>query len=379
MSQVEFLQRLIRCKSITPVNNGAIELIAAELQAIGFKCHVLTFSGDGEAEVTNLYAEYGTGPKNLCFGGHSDVVPAGNLNGWSIDPFEGVVSNGHVYGRGAVDMKGAISAFIYAIKDYIATHHDSTRYKLSILISGNEEGDPINGMVKLLRWLKEHNHTIDACIVGEPTNSDDITRTIKVGRRGSLSFDLTIHGVQGHVAYPHNAHNAITDLVRVLALLKTIELDKGSELFQPSNLEITNVEVGNPVRNVIPSIARASINIRFNNLHDRDSLLALIKSKIETITTKYELQVFDGSESFYNHDQSLTELVSKAVREVESMEPILSTSGGTSDARLIKNICPVVEYGLNNQTAHKVDEYTTIRELENLQKVYYRIIQNYFS
>lgn len=378
--QLDFLSKLISCKSITPADAGSMDLIMQKLESLGFKCHKVVFSGDEEEDTANLYAEYGRGKKNLCFAGHSDVVHPGNIDSWQHNPFDVTVVDERVYGRGAVDMKGAISSFIFAIEQYIKQHKESSeKYKLSVLISGNEEGNPINGMQKFSKWLESNKFSIDACILGEPTNSDEYTRTIKNGRRGSINFELMISGIQGHVAYPKQADNPITTLASVMDKLKNSPLDSGSNFFQPSNLEFTNINVGNNSTNVIPEKTTLAFNIRINNLHTIDSIIKTVTQRIDSVTKNYDLKVVTASESFLNNSKPLIDILSAAIFEVEKISPILSTGGGISDARFIKDLCPVIEYGLINQTAHKVDEYTTVGGLNNLRKVYCAAINNFFN
>lgn len=376
---LEFLTNLLKCRSITPQDNGAIDVVIAELTKLGFKCNKLVFAGDGEAEVTNLYAEYGEGDKNLCFAGHTDVVPEGDTSAWKYDPFSACIDEGKIYARGAVDMKGAISSFIYATKKYIEANPDSSKYKLSFLLSGNEEGNPINGTPKVLDWILKNKTKITTCIVGEPTNDNDITRIIKIGRRGSINFTLVLNGVQGHVAYPQNCHNPINDMINILRLLKNKKLDNGSEFFDPSNLEVTSIDVANASTNVIPSRVSAKFNIRFNDAHNFASLEALIRSTINQVTESYTLTVSRSGESFYNKNREICGVFKEAIEQTTGREVIFSTSGGISDARFIKDMCPVIEYGLKNTYAHQVNEYTTISELEELTLAYHNMITKFFN
>jgi succinyl-diaminopimelate desuccinylase len=370
-------EKLINFPSITPADAGIIDFLISILEPIGFKCHKLAFSEENHPEVINLYARYGTSSPNLCFAGHTDVVPVGDLKAWATDPFKATIIDNKLYGRGAVDMKPAVAAFIAAIKE-VLENLDGFDGSLSLLITGDEEASAVNGTVKVLKWLKENNEKIDACIVGEPTNPERLGEMIKIGRRGSISYKLTVNGIQGHVAYPHLADNPITKLIDILKLIKQ-PLDKGTKEFQPSNLEITNIDVGNTATNVIPNQANANINIRFNNLHTAESLTSFIKDQCNKITSNYHLEILSLSDSFLTKDEFLSKIVTEAVKEVTNLTPELSTTGGTSDARFIKNYCPVIECGLINKTAHKVNEHVEVNDIINLSRIYRNAIEKFFK
>src|SRR5690606_17381684 len=340
---------LIRCRSVTPADGGALDFLQGILETAGFGCTRLAFSAEDTPDVDNLYARFGSGAPHLCFAGHSDVVPPGDESAWSVPPFAGTVRDGLLYGRGAADMKGGIACFAAAAIDYAARGAMGTG-SISLLITGDEEGPAVNGTVKMLHWLAEHGEVPDHCIVGEPTNPRSLGDMIKIGRRGSLTATLAVHGTQGHVAYPHLAQNPVPRLVAMLAALTAAPLDQGTGYFQPSNLEITTIDVGNPADNVIPAQARAVVNIRFNNLHSAESLTAWIRQTCAAAAAghggDHEITVKASGDCFLTEPGDFTRLVADAVRAETGRAPELSTSGGTSDARFIKDYCPVVEFGL---------------------------------
>ncbi|MEO1173070.1 MAG: succinyl-diaminopimelate desuccinylase, partial [Myxococcota bacterium] len=332
MDTVSLAQALIRRPSVTPADAGAIDVLIEALEPLGFECHSLTFQSDGAPPIRNLYARRGQAGRNLCFAGHTDVVPVGE--GWTTDPFAGEVRDGRLFGRGAVDMKGAIAAFVAAVSG-VETEPNS----VSLLITGDEEGPALDGTVKVLDWLAERGETLDACIVGEPTNPSKLGEMIKVGRRGSLNAKLTVTGVQGHVAYPHRADNPIPKLMDCLAALHP-PLDDGYPRFPVSNLEVTSVDVGNSTTNLIPGEARAAFNVRFNPSFSGSTLEAELRRRLDQTAHSYRLQARVSGEAFLTEDTSLIETLSAAVVRHTGTAPELSTSGGTSDARFIKNACP---------------------------------------
>ncbi|HSM18813.1 MAG TPA: succinyl-diaminopimelate desuccinylase [Hyphomicrobiales bacterium] len=376
-------QRLIRCRSVTPDEGGALDYLEALLGAAGFACHRLRFADKDTPDVENLYARIGEGRPNLCFAGHTDVVPPGNEAAWSAPPFAGEVHAGMLYGRGAADMKGGIAAFAAAALDYLDAHGGEVPGAISLLITGDEEGPAVNGTAKLLRWAREHGEHLDHCLLGEPTNPESLGETIKIGRRGSLSGTIHVFGKQGHVAYPMLALNPIPGLVRLVAHLQSCELDEGSAHFQPSNLEFTSVDVGNPAFNVIPGEARAAFNIRFNDHWSPQRLEEWLREELDEAAAgevDYSLVLEPSvSDVFVTEPGELTELVSAAVKEVTGREPELSTSGGTSDARFIKDHCPVVEFGLVGRTIHQTDEHVPLEDLDALTKIYRRLLDGYFE
>ena len=378
---VALTRDLIRCASVTPAEGGALTLIAARLQEAGFETRRVTFSEPGMLDVDNLYARIGTGRPNLVFAGHIDVVPPGDAAQWRHDPFEGAIAEGEIYGRGACDMKGAVAASVAAALAFVGTH-GAPNGALSFLLTGDEEGPAVNGTVKLLAWAKARGEHFDHCILGEPTNPERLGDMIKIGRRGSLSGRLAVHGKQGHVGYPHLADNPIPHMLRMLGALVAPPLDTGAEHFAASNLEITSVDVGNAADNVIPGEATARFNIRFNDVWTPEALRAEIERRVaasagdarHTLTFQPTNAV-----AFLTTPGPFTELVARAVAAETGITPVYSTSGGTSDARFIKDYCPVVEFGLVGQTMHQVDEHASIADIEALARIYERVIAAYFA
>jgi succinyl-diaminopimelate desuccinylase len=369
---IDLCQKLIRFQSTTPQDDGVMDYLVQTLKSLGFRCHLLPYTHDDGSVVHNLYARRGADSPNLCFAGHVDVVPNGIESSWSHPPFAAKIHDGAIWGRGAVDMKGAIAAFISAVKN--SDHKGS----ISFLITGDEEGDATHGTVKVIEWLKEHNEVIDFCIVGEPTSDKKIGDTVKVGRRGSLSGTLTVSGVQGHVAYPHEAENPIPGMLKLLTVLDIAALDTGYDRFQPSNLEITSIDVGNAASNVIPESINAKFNVRFNPSFTRISLIERLQGTLNAVGVPYTLDVSNMSEPFLTNAHPAMDKLSQAIQEETGLSPAYSTSGGTSDARFIKGIAPVVEFGLLNTLAHKVDERVSLKDLEVLARIYKRFIDLYF-
>ncbi|WP_425088633.1 succinyl-diaminopimelate desuccinylase [Stappia sp.] len=380
---VSLARDLLRCPSVTPAEGGALALLEARLEAAGFTVSRMVFRDDNTPDVENLFATIGSGAPHFAFAGHTDVVPAGDQDAWAHPPFSGEIVDGVLYGRGAVDMKGGIAAFAAAALDFVAAHDGKLPGTLSFLITGDEEGPAINGTVKLLDWAKAQGHVFDACIVGEPTNPDALGDAIKVGRRGSLTGTVTVTGVQGHVAYPHLAKNPVPDLLALLGALQALTLDEGNERFQPSNLEITTIDIGNTATNVIPRQAQARFNVRFNDIWSVASLRAKLRqtlSDVPGLSCDWSLDFApDSSDSFLTHDAALIDALSEAVEAETGRRPELSTGGGTSDARFIKNYCPVVEFGLVGQTMHKIDERVATADLDRLAAIYRRFLDSYFS
>lgn len=374
---------LIRCPSVTPKEGGALSALEALLKDAGFRVDRVVFQDDDTPDVENLFASIGSGAPHFVFAGHTDVVPTGSEVDWTHGPFEGEIDSGVLYGRGAVDMKGGIASFAAAALEFVDQNGTDFGGTISFLITGDEEGPAINGTVKLLEWADKQGHRFDACIVGEPTNPDALGDAIKVGRRGSLSGIVTVTGVQGHAAYPHLADNPIPGLTNLMAALNDLKLDEGNERFQPSNLEIVTVDVGNTAFNVIPARSEFRFNIRYNDTWTLDSLKARILETLETVnlgSLKMKIEFKrDASESFLTKDETLIDALSMAVSEETGRTPELSTGGGTSDARFIKNYCPVVEFGLVGQTMHKVDECVAVEDLDRLAAIYHRFLVSYFS
>ena len=378
---------LLRCPSVTPAEGGALSYLEGLLRGAGFAVHRVTFSEPGAADVENLYARIGTGAPHLMFAGHTDVVPPGEPAAWSHAPFSGEIAGGVLYGRGAVDMKGAIACKIAAALEYLAANggkpQKNGKGSISFLITGDEEGIAVNGTVKLLKWAAGRGETFDHCVLGEPGNVAELGDTIKLGRRGSQNGVLVVTGKQGHVAYPHRADNPVRGLVKLMSALMDEPLDGGSHKFDPSNLEFTSIDIGNPTVNLIPGEARARFNIRFNDCHDHASLKALVEARAgKAAAGKVRWRIEwepSNADVFYTEPSPFTELLVGAVAEMTGRKPALSTSGGTSDARFIKDYCPVVEFGLVGTTMHQADEHVPVADLEKLTAVYRKILEKYFG
>jgi len=374
---VALLQNLIRCESVTPQEGGALSYLEKLLANHGFECHRLKFSDKNTPDVDNLYARWGKGAPHLCFAGHTDVVPAGDPGAWSCDPFGGEIRDGNIYGRGAADMKGSIAAFVAAALDFLKKRRPAG--SLSFLLTGDEEGPAINGTRKVLEWLEKRGEKIDFCLVGEPTSRETLGDMMKIGRRGTLTGNIAVAGVQGHVAYPHLADNPVPKLLTLLKALDALELDRGTAHFQPSNLEIVNIDIGNTVDNVIPAAARATFNVRFNDSYSGQSLEKKLRETLDACHLPYQIVVRAGGESFYTPAGKYSELLQKAVGKITGRIPELSTAGGTSDARFIKKYCPVIEFGGVGKTAHKTDECVAVRDVGALTEIYAEIIRSYYT
>ena len=380
---IELARALIRCRSVTPEDAGAIELLDVVLGKAGAHCHRLTFSDTDTPKIENLYARIGDSEPHLCFAGHTDVVPPGDESLWHHPPFAAEIADGILYGRGASDMKGAIAAFVAAALDFVAAKGDDFEGSISFLITGDEEGPAINGTRKVLDWMRAKNELPDHCVVGEPTNATKLGETIKIGRRGSLNGRLIVMGVQGHVAYPHLAANPVKGLIRVLDRFYDEPLDHGTAHFSPSNLEVTSIDVGNEVVNVIPAKAEARFNIRFNDRHEAKTLETLLRQRtvqaLEGTDLGFTLVFEPPSQAFITTPGPLDALLSEAVRDVTGLMPSLSTDGGTSDARFIKDLCPVVEFGLLTASIHKIDEHVAVADLTRLTAIYQQFLELYFA
>ncbi|UPT87519.1 succinyl-diaminopimelate desuccinylase [Bradyrhizobium barranii subsp. apii] len=378
---------LIRCPSVTPADAGALGVLEKALNAAGFTCHRVTFSEPGTADVDNLYARIGTEGPHITFAGHTDVVPPGDENAWSVGAFSGEVKDGFLHGRGAVDMKGGIACSVAAVLEHLAANGGTPRAdgkgSISFLITGDEEDVSINGTIKLLKWAAERGEKFDHCVLGEPSNVETLGDTIKVGRRGSQSGTLYVDGVQGHVAYPHRASNPVPDISRLIVAISDDPLDHGSAQFQASNLEFTSVDVGNKANNVIPGEARAKFNIRYNDNHTQASLRELVETRLtKACGNRIKARIVwepSNSNVFVTKPGPFTDLAVSAIEEVTGRKPELSTSGGTSDARFISSYCPVIEFGLVGQTMHQVDERVPVVDLERLTQVYRGILTRYFG
>jgi succinyl-diaminopimelate desuccinylase len=378
---VTLLQQLVRCASVTPHEAGALDTVQSWLHPHGFHCDRLIFTDTNTPDIDNLFARIGNSGPHLCFAGHTDVVPAGDESIWSHPPFAATIKDGFLYGRGATDMKGSVAAFAAATMDFI---QDNPAFKgsISFLITNDEEGPAINGTVKVLEWMKAHNHSPDHCIVGEPTCADALGDTIKIGRRGSLSFVVTCEGKQGHAAYPHKADNPIPKLARLVERLSAKPLDNGNHHFDPSSLAFTSFDVGNPAGNVIPAKAILKFNIRYSTEQTFASLKALVAQHIDAIRTElggtWHVAHTEGAEAFVTEPGAFVGLVQDAISSETGLVPKLSTSGGTSDARFVKDYCPVLEFGPTNATIHQTDERISIEELRATTRIYRRILDSYF-
>ena len=368
---------LIRCESVTPADGGALDVLQEALQSLGFTCHRLPFEEPGTATVDNLYARRGEGRPNFCFAGHTDVVPTGDRAGWTREPFAAEVEDGVLYGRGASDMKGAIAAFVAAVSRFGAAGAGAG--SISLLITGDEEGPAVNGTRKVLDWLAARGETLDVCLVGEPTNPEEVGEMVKIGRRGSLNGTLRVAGRQGHVAYPALADNPLPRLIAVLNALLALSLDEGADHFQPSRLELTSIDVGNEATNVIPGSAAARFNVRFNDRHTGASLERTIRACLDAVGEPYELATEVSGEAFLTPPGLLSSIIADSVAAVTGRTPTLSTTGGTSDARFIKDHCPVAEFGLLSRTMHRTDECVPVDALERLSDIYLGILERYFT
>jgi succinyl-diaminopimelate desuccinylase len=377
---VTLLQDLIRCPSVTPRDEGALQVLQNYLEQAGFTCTRLVFKDDNTPDIDNLFARFGTSAPHLCFAGHTDVVPAGDASKWSHPPFAAEIHGGQLYGRGATDMKGSVAAMAVAAAQFIRTQ--TFKGSISFLITGDEEGPAINGTTKVLDWMKANGHTPDHCLVGEPTCLDALGDTIKIGRRGSYSFHLTVEGKQGHAAYPHKADNPIPKMARFVEHLSAHEFDKGNQHFDPSTLAITSFDVGNPATNVIPSKAELKFNIRYSTEHNFASLRTAIEALVEKTRSErcgtWSVKAHEGAEAFITEPGDFVSLVQKAVYAETGHMTKLSTSGGTSDARFIKDHCPVLEFGPTNATIHQTDERISVTELEATTRIYQKVLESYF-
>jgi succinyl-diaminopimelate desuccinylase len=376
-------RELLRCRSVTPADAGALGVLETILKAAGFDVHRVRFSEPGTADIDNLYARIGNQAPHISFAGHTDVVPAGDETAWSHGAFAGDVKDGLLYGRGAVDMKGGIACSVAAVLDYLASHNGKPNGSISFLITGDEEDVAVNGTIKLLEWVAGRGDKLDHCVLGEPSNVEVLGDCIKIGRRGSQSGTLHVEGIQGHVAYPQRANNPVPDISRLIVALSDEPLDHGSAQFQASNLEFTSVDVGNAATNVIPGQAQAKFNIRFNDNHSHESLRQLVEQRLaKAAGNRIRARIVwepSNSNVFVTKPGAFTDLAVAAIEDVTGRKPELSTSGGTSDARFISRYCPVIEFGLVGQTMHQVDERTPVTDLEKLTKIYRGVLERYFG
>ena len=372
-NELQLAKELIKFPSITPIDAGVMKFLEKKLKKIGFKTKILEFKEKGFKPVKNLYAKLGTKQPNLCYAGHLDVVPPGNMKDWTINPFQPSIKKGHLIGRGANDMKSSIAAFVSAVNTFLLINKKFNG-SISLLITGDEEGDAVNGTRKVVEHLKKKKEKINFCLVGEPTNPNKLGEMIKIGRRGSLTGKLTIYGLQGHVAYPHRANNPSTTIVKILKELKDIRFDKGTKDFQPTNLEITKININNTADNVIPSLAEATFNIRFNNKHSSNSIKRRLNKIFVKINkknkTKFKINYRVSGEAFLTKPNKTTYMIQNIIKKITKIKPKLSTTGGTSDLRFIKDISPGLEFGLVGKTMHKVDEAVSLKDLRNLTKIY---------
>ena len=377
ISELKLAKDLIRKPSITPKDAGAINLLDKNLRSIGFNCKIINFKN-----IKNLYAKLGKSSPNFCYAGHTDVVPPGNIKNWTTNPFKPIVRNNKLIGRGANDMKASIACFVAAVSRF-KNENKNFKGSISLLITGDEEGIAVNGTKRLIKYLKRKREKINFCIVGEPTNPNKLGEMIKIGRRGSLTGRLTIIGSQGHVAYPHTANNPSNTLIKILKKIKDLKLDKGTKNFQPSNLEVTKINIDNHADNVIPGSAEAVFNIRFNDKHSSSSLKNKLNKIFKSVTkankSRFKITYEVSGEAFLTKPNKTTYMVQNIVKKVTGLKPKLSTSGGTSDARFIKNIAPCLEFGLVGKTMHKIDESVSVSDLKKLTKIYENILVSYFK
>ncbi len=381
MTVISLLQQLVRCASVTPQDEGALAVLEQALQQADFETHLVRFSEAGTPDIDNLFAKIGSGTPHLVFAGHTDVVPSGDVSSWTHPPFGAEIVDGKIYGRGTADMKGGVAASVAAVLNHLAKH-GAPKGTISFLITGDEEGPAINGTLKLLAWARDKGERFDHCLLGEPTNPNFIGEMMKIGRRGSLTGHIRVHGTQGHVGYPHLADNPVPHLMRILTALKATPLDDGTAHFDASNLEITTFDVGNPASNVIPATAFARFNVRFNDIWTLDSLEAELRRRIGIVQGSARISVhFEKSNAvaFMTQPGTFTTLVSQAIAQETGHTPVLSTTGGTSDARFIKDYAQVVEFGLVGKTMHGIDEHVEVSDVEALTRIYERVLEAYFQ
>ncbi|MEY4791112.1 MAG: succinyl-diaminopimelate desuccinylase [Pseudomonadota bacterium] len=382
INEVSLAKDLVKCKSVTPKDDGAINIVAKNLKKLGFKCQIMEFQEKGTAKIKNLYARIGKSSPNFCFAGHTDVVPVGDLKSWTVNPFGGVIKNQKLIGRGVSDMKGSIACFVSAVSEFLKKNK-KLKGSISFLITGDEETIAINGTQKVIEKLIQKKEKIDFCIVGEPTNENKLGDMIKIGRRGSITGHLTILGTQGHVAYSYTYNNPSTVIVEILNNIKKLKLDSGNKDFQPSNLEVTKISIDNTADNVVPAEAKASFNIRFNNLHTSSSLKKKLNKIFSSITKKskanYKIKYNVSGESFLTKPSKTVYMIKNVIKKSTKINPVLSTTGGTSDARFIKKIAPCIEFGLIAKTIHQVDEMARVADLKKLKNIYLDILVNYFK
>ena len=381
-NEITLAKELIRFPSVTPIDAGIMKFLAKKLTVIGFKCKILEFKEKNSKPVKNLYARLGTLQPNFMFAGHLDVVPPGNLKDWTVKPFNPSVKKKHLIGRGANDMKSAVASWVVAVSKFVSKNKKFNG-SISLLITGDEEGIAINGTKKVVEYLKKRKEKIKFCLVGEPTNPNKLGEMIKIGRRGSITGKLTIIGTQGHVAYPHRANNPSNTIIKILKKLKEIKFDRGTKNFQATNLEVTKINIDNSADNVIPGLASATFNIRFNNKHSSSSLKRKLNAVFKSITkenkSKFKVEYMISGEAFLTKPNQTTYMIQDIIKKMTKIKPKLSTTGGTSDARFIRKITPCLEFGLVGKTMHKIDEAVSLSDLKKLTKIYINILKNYFK
>ena len=384
INELTLAKELIKFPSVTPKDAGAIGFLAKQLKKLGFDCKILEFKDKNKKSkpIKNIYAKLGNKGPNLCYAGHTDVVPPGNIKDWTVNPFKPTIKKNHLIGRGANDMKSSIACFVSAVEKFLKKNKKIDG-SISLLITGDEEGFAVNGTKKVVDYLKKKKEKINFCIVGEPTNPNKLGEMIKIGRRGSISGTIVIVGSQGHVAYPHLSNNPVNTLVKICKKLNEKRLDKGNKNFQPSNLEFTSINVDNKATNVIPATARAQFNIRFNNIHTSSSLKKKINLIVKNLSKKnkckFKIDFHISGESFLTKPNKTIYMAKNIIKKITGITPVFSTTGGTSDARFIRKISPCLEFGLVNKTMHKIDECVSLKDLKNLTKIYQYILEDYFK
>ena len=382
LNELQLAKELIKFPSITPIDAGIMKFLEKKLKMLGFKTKILEFKEKDTKPVKNLYARFGTKGSNFCYAGHLDVVPPGNLKDWTTNPFKPSIKKGYLIGRGANDMKSSVAAFVSATSTFLSKNNKFNG-SISLLITGDEEGDAVNGTKKVVEYLKKRKERINFCLVGEPTNPNRLGEMIKIGRRGSITGKIKIIGEQCHVAYQQRGNNPSTTLVQILKEIKDIKFDKGNKHFQPTNLEVTKINIENNADNIIPGTAEATFNIRFNNKHSSNSIKKRLNKIFKKITkknkTKFKIEYRVSGEAFLTRPNKTTFMIQNIIKKVTRIKPKLSTTGGTSDLRFIKKISPGLEFGLVGKTMHKIDEAVSLRDLKNLTKIYIKILQNYFK
>ncbi len=382
LNELKLAKELIRFPSVTPIDAGVMKFLEKKLRTLGFKTKILEFKEKGSQPVKNLYARLGSKTPNFMFAGHVDIVPPGNIKDWTTNPFKPSIKNGYLIGRGANDMKSSVAAFISAVSTFLLKNKKFVG-SISLLITGDEEGDAVNGTKKVVEYLKKKRERINFCLVGEPTNPNKLGEMIKIGRRGSITGKIKVIGEQCHVAYQHRGNNPSTTLVQILKDIKDIKFDNGNKHFQPTNLEVTKINIENDADNIIPGSAEATFNIRFNNKHSSNSIKKKLNQIFKIVTkknkTKFKINYKVSGEAFLTKPNKTTYMIQNIIKKITKLKPKLSTTGGTSDLRFIRKISPGLEFGLVGKTMHKVDEAVSLKDLKDLTKIYENVLQNYFK